>query len=166
MIGLQYETLVTKNRRLVSGGVYKASQEGILSAIQQPRNIPNKQTNMSIASILTAAGITIISSQYQLPGIINYTSNGTPAVLNIYSEFCGYSKQMATPFANLHSDSQNIHFFGADVNEIEGIGAEYKIQGVPTFIGFACGKEVSRVTGADESGLSQLLTQISSMKCA
>lgn len=120
---------------------------------------------MSIASILTAAGVAPISSGGQMSGIINYTSNGTPAIVNIYSEFCGYSQQMATPFANFCPINANIHFFGADINEVDGIGSAYQIQGVPTFIGYACGKEVNRITGADESGLSQLLTQIGSMKC-
>ena len=122
---------------------------------------------MSIADILKAAGVVLVASMSQMTGIINSTNHGKPIVVNIYSEFCGYSHQMASAFANYcpMNDHKNVAFYGADANAIEGIGAAYEIKGVPTFIGFACGKEVNRVTGADQSGLSQLLTELGNTQC-
>lgn len=122
---------------------------------------------MSIASILTGAGVIIVSSLSQMSGIVDSTANGKPAIVNIYSEFCGYSQQMANVYASYVplTAHNNVSFYGADANEVSGIGSKYGIQGVPTFIGFACGKELNRVTGADPNGLSELLTQLGNAQC-
>ena len=122
---------------------------------------------MSIASILTGAGVLLVSSLNQMSNITNSTANGNPAIVNIYSEYCGYSQQMASAYANYVplTNNKQISFYGADANAVSGIGSDYNIQGVPTFIGYACGKEINRVTGADQNGLSELLTQLGNTQC-
>lgn len=122
---------------------------------------------MSISDILKAAGIILIGSISQMSGIIESTKNGKAAIVNIYSEFCGYSHKMADVYANYVpiTANKNINFYGADANDVDEIKADQGITGVPTFIGFACGKEVNRVIGADKDGLSELLTKLGNVKC-
>lgn len=120
-----------------------------------------------IAEIFKTAGIIAVTTMSQMSGIIDSTKNGKPAIVDIYSEFCGYSQQMANVYANYvpMTDNKNIAFYGVDANEVTGATGEYGIKGVPTFIGFACGKELDRVTGADKNGLSELLTKLGNVKC-
>lgn len=121
----------------------------------------------SIAYILKTAGVIAITAVSQMSGISDTTKAGKAAIINVYSEFCGYSKMMASIYANHVSltANKNINFYGVDANKIDGVTGDYGIKGVPTFIGLACGKEIDRVTGADEEGLSRLLTKLSDTKC-
>lgn len=121
----------------------------------------------SIAYILKTAGVIAITTMSQMSGIFDSSKAGKAAIINVYSEFCGYSKMMANVYANHVSltVNKNIDFYGADSNKIDGVTGDYGIKGVPTFIGIACGKELDRVTGADESGLTQLLTKLGNTKC-
>ena len=122
---------------------------------------------MAIYDILKTAGVVAITALSQMNGIIDSTKNGKAAVINVYSEFCGYSQTMANVFVKYVplNAGKSIAFYGVDANKIEGVTGDYQIQGVPTFIGLACGKEVDRVTGADEEGLSRLITKVSDIKC-
>ncbi len=122
---------------------------------------------MSIIDILKAAGVIAVASVSQMSGIAESTANGKAAVVNVYSEFCGYSKMMAEKYAAFVpiTACKNIDFYGADANKLDGLTDKLGIKGVPTFIGFACGKEVERVTGADEPGLSALMTKLGNIKC-
>ena len=120
-----------------------------------------------ISEILKAAGVVLIASLSQMKGIMDSSSNGKPAIVYVYSEFCGYSQQMANVFTGYVpiTANNNIAFYGADANSVHGITNRYDIQGVPTFIGYACGKELGRVTGADEKGLSELMSNLGNSKC-
>ena len=103
---------------------------------------------MSIASILTGAGVILVVPWAKWAESVDSTANGKPAIVNIYSEFCGYSQQMANVYASYVplTAHNNVSFYGADANGKRNQG-KYGIQGVPTFIGLACGKELNRVTG-------------------
>lgn len=120
-----------------------------------------------IADIFKTAGIVAITTLSQMNGIIDSTSNGKPAIINIYSEFCGYSQQMANIFASYvpMTANKNIDFYGSDANAVPEITGEFGIKGYPTFIGYACGKELDRVIGADQNGLSELMTKLGNAKC-
>lgn len=122
---------------------------------------------MSIADILKTAGVVAITALSQMSGITDSTKNGKAAIVNVYSEFCGYSKQMAGTYAKYVplNAGKSIDFYGVDANAVDGVTGSYGIRGVPTFIGLACGKELGRVTGADEPGLADLLTQLGNTKC-
>lgn len=122
---------------------------------------------MTIADILKTAGVVLITALSQMSGIMDSTKSGKAAIINVYSEFCGHSQQMAGTFANYvpTNAGKSINFYGVDANTVEGVAGNYGIQGVPTFIGVACGKELGRVTGADEAGLSSLMTQLGNAKC-
>lgn len=122
---------------------------------------------MQISEILKNAGVVALTALSQIRGIIDSTKSGKAAVINVYSEHCGYSQQMASIYANYVpiNANKNINFYGVDANTVTGATGEYGIRGVPTFIGLACGKEVDRVTGADEEGLSRLMTKLGNIQC-
>lgn len=122
---------------------------------------------MAIYDILKAAGVIAVTALSQMSGIMDSTKNGKSAIINVYSEFCGYSQMMANVYVKYVplNAGKSIDFYGVDANKVDGVTKEYQISGVPTFIGMACGKEVDRVTGADEDGLSRLITKIGDIKC-
>lgn len=122
---------------------------------------------MAIYDILKTAGVIAVASLSQMSGIIDSTKNGKAAVINVYSEFCGYSQMMADVYVKYVplNAGKSIDFYGVDANKIEGVNRGYNIKAVPTFIGLACGKEVDRVTGADVDGLSSLMTKLADIKC-
>ena len=121
---------------------------------------------MQIIEILKNAGVVAITAFSQMSGIQDSTKNGKPAIINAYSEHCGYSHQMASEYANyVPMNDSKIAFYGVDVNNVDGVTDRYEIRGVPVFIGFACGEQVGRVDGADKTGLSQLMTNLGDKKC-
>lgn len=122
---------------------------------------------MAIYDILKAAGVIAVTALSQMSGIMDSSKNGKAAIINVYSEFCGYSQMMANVYVKYVplNAGKSIDFYGVDANKVAGVTKEYKIGGVPTFIGMACGKEIDRVTGADEDGLSRLITKIGDIKC-
>jgi thioredoxin-like negative regulator of GroEL len=122
---------------------------------------------MAIFDILKTGGVIAVTALSQMSGIMDSTKNGKSAIINVYSEFCGYSQMMANVYVKYVplNAGKSIDFYGVDANKIEGVTGDYKIRGVPTFIGLACGKEVDRVTGADEEGLSRLITKLDDIKC-
>ena len=121
---------------------------------------------MSIASILNAAGVIALTAISQMTEITETTlNNNKPALVDVYSEHCGYSVQMAQVYAGFVNNNPNIQFYGADASVMAGLSDQYNITGVPSFIGFACGKEFGRVTGADQEGLSNLINNIGSVTC-
>jgi thioredoxin-like negative regulator of GroEL len=122
---------------------------------------------MAIYDILKTGGVIAVTALSQMSGIMDSTKNGKSAIINVYSEFCGYSRMMANVYVKYVplNAGKSIDFYGVDANKIEGVTGDYQIRGVPTFIGLACGKEVDRVTGADEEGLSRLITKLGDIKC-
>ena len=122
---------------------------------------------MSIYDILKTAGVIAVTSLSQMSGILDSTKNGKAAIINVYSEYCGYSHMMANVFVKYVplNAGKSINFYGADANNIQGLTEDYKVGSVPTFIGMACGREIGRVVGAKEDDLSRLVTEISDTKC-
>jgi hypothetical protein len=107
---------------------------------------------MSIIDILKAAGVIAVASVSQMSGIPESTANGKAAVVNVYSEFCGYSKMMAEKYAAFVpiTACKTLTFTGpmrtsSMVSLKSWASRESRLLSV-----FACGKEVERVTGADE----------------
>lgn len=121
---------------------------------------------MIIGNILQTAGVVALTQLNQFPGMIDSTKNGKPSLVNVYAEYCGFSKQMAQPYANLGTSNGNdIAFYGADVVGMSGVTDTYGVKGLPTFIGYACGKEIGRVGGADEEALKDVIKKLKNTKC-
>lgn len=122
---------------------------------------------MLIGDILRTAGIAALTSVDLMPGIIE--SSGTkPVLLGVYSEHCGYSRDMAVPFADAaEREGANVAAWSVDVDG-SGNGdfaGRYAVSGLPTFIGFACEKEAGRVVGADAEGVKALVLKLKDAKC-
>lgn len=118
-----------------------------------------------IENALNAAQILLITSSAQLKDAVR-DSSSKPVIVDVFSEGCGYSRQMATPFTDLKTTYGNsVTFLGANAGDHHDIASDYKITGLPTFVGFACGHEVDRVVGASQDGLEKLVMQLKDTKC-
>jgi thioredoxin 1 len=118
-----------------------------------------------IETALTAAQILLIASSSQLKDAV-IDSSRKPIIVDVFSEGCGYSRQMATPFTDLKSTyGDSVTFLGANAGTYREIASDYKVAGLPTFVGFACGHEVDRVVGASQDGLEKLVIQLKDTKC-
>lgn len=120
---------------------------------------------VNIASVLSAAGVVVFSTFNQVKDMISGTASGQAAVLNVYTQGCGHSQKMAQPFVDMKAKYTAVTFVGIDGMPVQGLTSDLGIQGFPTFIGYACGKEAGRVIGSDSSGLENLVLKLKDMKC-
>lgn len=82
-------------------------------------------------------------------------------VMDFYAEWCGPCKAIAPLFERFaDSDvSQSVCFVKVDVDVAEDVASHYQVSAMPTFLSIKDGKEVSRVTGANRTELSKLITE-------
>jgi len=120
-----------------------------------------------IAGVLQGAGIAAIMGLSDLQSrLLSQSTGAHPAVLDVYAEYCGFSKVMAQPFADLaRSNSGKVDFWSADAIQNRDILGEYHVTGLPTLIGFACGKVQDTVTGADQDALEALIGKLKTINC-
>jgi thioredoxin 1 len=82
------------------------------------------------------------------------------AFVDFGATWCGPCKRIAPVFAEeclLHGGAAT--FIKVDVDELDGVAAQYKVSGVPAFIVFKDGVEVDRQVGADEANLRALIAR-------
>lgn len=76
-----------------------------------------------------------------------------PVVIKLYAAWCGACKEMEPTFQALALQLPEITFAELDIDHVSDVAQEYNIKGVPTFLMFKNGKEVSsddRVLGVIE----------------
>lgn len=118
-----------------------------------------------IETALKTAQILLIQSAVQMKEAV-HDSTQKPMIMDVYSENCGFSRMMTETFTGLKSKyGDSVTFYGANAEEHSSLASEYKIAGLPTFVGFACGHEVERVIGANKEGLEKLVLTLKDTKC-
>lgn len=87
-------------------------------------------------------------------------------VVDFFAKWCGPCKMIAPQVDQMAMSHPHITFLKVDVEECPEISQAYSIAAMPTFILFARGQEMSRITGADPAKLRQLLQQATSMSAS
>ena len=120
-----------------------------------------------IAGIFQSAGLASIAGLADLQTRLQAQASGAnPAVLDVYAEYCGFSKAMAQPFADLAQENAGqVDFWGVDAVQNAEVSSEYRVSGLPSFIGFACGSAQGTVAGADQEALNALIGKLKTVQC-
>lgn len=80
-----------------------------------------------------------------------------------FGTWCPPCKKMKPVFESLSNENKysNITFIEVDADKNAELLQQYNVSGLPTFVLFQNGKEVSRASGADESAVRGLLDSVS-----
>lgn len=100
--------------------------------------------------------ITNIESLHQFEDLLQQHKY---VVVKFSAEWCGPCKRIQ-PVYEKYSDREEystVYFTHVDVDEVRDICDKYSVEGMPTFILFENGSEVSRFSGASETKLNEML---------
>jgi thioredoxin 1 len=74
--------------------------------------------------------------------------SGEPMVVDFWAEWCGPCRMMAPVLEQLADEMQGtVSFAKLNVDENPDLSARYEVEGIPTLLVFAQGKEVGRIVG-------------------
>ena len=110
----------------------------------------------SVKSSTYPASHFYLTEEHDLSAILK----DAPTVLKFTASWCKPCKKME-PFVDVLSrqeEYRHIHFVSVDVDENEDVMTEYSVTGIPVFVCMHGELEHSRMTGADEGKLIQLLS--------
>lgn len=74
-------------------------------------------------------------------------------IVDFHATWCGPCKMIAPKLAKMATDNPSVVVLKVDVDEVEDVAAECKIEAMPTFVVFKGTKEVERLMGASEEKL-------------
>ncbi|EFJ15927.1 hypothetical protein SELMODRAFT_155546 [Selaginella moellendorffii] len=117
------------------------------------------------APIAVAAGDTgnvhvVPSSEAWRNKFSELTSNPKKlAVVDFTAAWCPPCKMIAPFFNDLSKTYDSVVFLKVDVDQLQDVAAEWRIEGMPTFVFMLAGKEVHRIVGANKPELEAKLMQ-------
>lgn len=91
---------------------------------------------------------------------------GLPVIIDFSATWCGPC-QMIAPYVHELAESNKdvVTFKFIDIDENTSLADEYKVEAVPTFVLLdADGREIDRLTGADQTELDNLVSKARSLK--
>ncbi len=76
-------------------------------------------------------------------------SNETPVLVDFYADWCGPCKAMTPVIQNLAKEYKDkLKIIKIDVDKNPQVAAQYRVQGIPTFVLFDKGQVLWRKSGA------------------
>lgn len=82
----------------------------------------------------------------------------TLVVADFYARWCRPCMQIGPKIVKLAKDFEGIvYFLKVDVDVSKDVADKYKVKDLPTFLLFANGEKVGKMSGADESKLRKLI---------
>lgn len=83
--------------------------------------------------------------------------------VDFYAQWCGPCKRFAPKLEQISNHHPNVVFYSLDVDlpELSSVVSKYEISAMPTFLLFKNGCVTSKIVGADEQKITQLLNRFS-----
>ncbi|XP_073285784.1 thioredoxin H-type 1-like [Primulina huaijiensis] len=75
-------------------------------------------------------------------------------VIDFTAAWCGPCRFIAPVFAEIAKKTPHVMFLKVDVDELEPVAKEFKVEAMPTFVFLKEGLEVDRVVGAGKEDLA------------
>jgi thioredoxin 1 len=83
-------------------------------------------------------------------------------IVDFYAPWCGPCKMISPKFEEMSMQKkyQTISFVKVDVDDLQEIANEYKVQSLPTFMAFKNGKFAGETKGANLENLTKLVNSL------
>lgn len=82
-------------------------------------------------------------------------------IVKFSADWCGPCKRIHPEYEKLSEKYTNVTFLHVDVDVLENVSKKYDISGLPTFMLFKNGLQVSQFSGASKEKLSNMLSEFS-----
>uniref|UniRef100_A0A0C9RJ08 TSA: Wollemia nobilis Ref_Wollemi_Transcript_15195_1929 transcribed RNA sequence n=1 Tax=Wollemia nobilis TaxID=56998 RepID=A0A0C9RJ08_9CONI len=99
-----------------------------------------------------------VQSKLELDAVL---SEGGPAILHFWAEWCEASKQMDQVFSHLCTDTPYAKFLRVEAEQQPEISEAYSVSAVPYFVFLKDGKIVDTLEGANPSELANKVAKVS-----
>ncbi|XP_073317092.1 thioredoxin H1-like [Primulina huaijiensis] len=80
-------------------------------------------------------------------------------VVDFTASWCGPCRFIAPFFAELAKKLPHVTFLKVDIDELQSVGSEWKVEAMPTFIFLKEGNELDRIVGAKKEELQQTIAK-------
>ncbi|CAG8186318.1 unnamed protein product [Penicillium salamii] len=83
-----------------------------------------------------------------------------PVVVDFFATWCGPCKAVAPIVGKFSEQFLNVRFLQVDVDKLQSVAHEHRVNAMPTFVLFKDGKEAGRVVGGDMKKLEAEIQKI------
>ncbi|XP_075490803.1 thioredoxin H1 [Primulina tabacum] len=80
-------------------------------------------------------------------------------VVDFTASWCGPCRFIAPFFAELAKKLPHVTFLKVDIDELQSVGSEWKVEAMPTFIFLKEGNELDRIVGAKKEELQHTIAK-------